>query len=242
LDRNQEEIQMSKQCEHIKADGEQCRGAAIWGSEPPRCPVHRLDGGPRGNTFEGGHQFGRLNIKHGYFSRKTGGGPALEERAARCLLTEARLRALLAREGDERKVMHYFLLFGRNLSRLLRLLDEYEQATGHHPDRLLQQAGGEPLAAIQADLAAVRDTARNDYPATVQRSPRYWRVYETIVEHIEKYHVAPTWRQIRNSCGIPTNSRVAYWVDRLEEDGLIIRRPGPRGIDLPDEPAEAGDE
>jgi hypothetical protein len=230
---------MGKKCEHIKDDGQQCRGIAMWGSEPPRCAVHRLDGGPRGNTFQAGQQFGRLTIKHGFFSRSTGGRLALENRVARCLLTDARLRSLLAREGDPRHLARYFELYGRNMYRLLRLLDEFEQTTGEHPDRLLEKAAGEPVAAIQAELQAIRDMAKSDYSSTDKRSPRYWLVYETIVEHIEKYHVAPTVHQIKNSCGISSNNVVAYWLARLEEDGRIIRRPGKRGIDLPDEAGRA---
>ena len=106
---------MSKQCEHIKDDGQQCRGIAIWGSDPPRCTNHRLDGGPRPSRFETGNQLGRLTIKHGYYSREAGGQSTLEKKAARCLLTHGRLRALLNCEGDPRRLPGFAGLYARFL-------------------------------------------------------------------------------------------------------------------------------
>ena len=86
----------------------------------------------------------------------------------------------------------------------------------------------------------MRNQIKRGYPATRHRSPRYWLVYQAVVDHIRQHRVGPTYRQLRNACGISSNSIVAYWLDRLEEDGLIIRWPGPHGLDLPGDPATDG--
>ena len=99
---------MTERCEHIKANGQQCRGMAIWGSEPPRCPNHRLDGGPRPSRFEAGNQLGRLTMKHGYYSQEPGDRPALETKVARCLLTHGRMVNLLKHQNDQGQLLHFF--------------------------------------------------------------------------------------------------------------------------------------
>ena len=145
---------MSKQCEHIKANGEQCRRLAIWGSDPPRCASHRLDGGPRAHRFEPGNQLARLKLTHGYRSLAPARGLSLQDKVARCQLIHARLQGLSDRADSERQLLRYSRLLGHNLGRLMGLLEEYEQSTGQHPDRLLQKAAGKPLAALQAELQA----------------------------------------------------------------------------------------
>ena len=237
---------MSRQCEHIKANGQQCRGAAIWGSDPPRCAAHRLDGGPRGVRLHPGHKLGRLRLKHGLYRQESGSEPlSLEEKVARCQLSQARLETLLEQADSERQALLYAQLLRSNLGKLLALLEEYEQTSGQHPDRLLEKAAGEPLAALEAEIKAGLQAARagqkSSYPGTRQRSPRYWLVYEAIVDHIGNHYVSPTYKQLKKACGISSLNSVHYWLTKLEEDGLIIRRPGPRGIDLPDESEPQGD-
>jgi hypothetical protein len=233
---------MSQQSEHIKANGEQCRRLAIWGSDPPRCATHRLDGGPRTYRVEPGNQGVRLKLTHGFRTLAPGPALSLQDKEARCQLIHARLQRLLDRADSEHQVLRYSRLSRHNLGRLMGLIEEYEQTTGQHPDQLLQKAAGEPLAALQAELQArlqaVRASVKSRYPTTRRRSPRYWLVYQAIVDHIREHQVGPTWRYLRKVCSIPSNRSLAYWPDRLEADGLIIRRHCRHGLDLPGDPED----
>ena len=204
---------MAKICEHIKANGEQCRTAALWGSKPPRCTVHRLDGGPR-RPFEKGNCYGHLITKHGFYRGLFSDFRSLEEKAADLLLKHEQLSACLAHETDGVQVRILFEISLRNLSRLLRLLRLYQQWTGEHPDRLLEMANGEAKARLQTKLEGLRqklerDVAREGYSTTDKRSPRYWLVYEFIVSCIEQYGVGPTFREIREACHISCNTQCA---------------------------------
>jgi SOS-response transcriptional repressor LexA len=55
---------------------------------------------------------------------------------------------------------------------------------------------------------------------------RMVQVYEAIVAYVDRYGYAPSYRDIARACGISSTSRVRYWLDKLEAEGLITRRPG----------------
>lgn len=230
---------MAKVCEHIKANGKQCRGAAIWGSEPPRCSIHRQDGGPKARPFEKGNQYGHLNTKHGFYRGLFSDFRSLEEKAADILLKHEQLSTCLAHETDGIQVRILFEVSMRNLADLIRLLKLYHQWTGEHPDRLLEMANGEPKARLRAKLEALRrktekDVAKEGYGTTDKRSPRYWLIYDFIVSYIEQHGVSPKFNEIKAACHITSNMSVAYWLEKLEDDGLIVRprRRARRGIEL----------
>lgn len=230
---------MAKVCEHIKANGEQCRGPAIWGLEPPRCAMHRQDGGPEARLFKKGNQYGHLNTKHGFGRVLFSDFRSFEEKAADILLKHEHLSICLAQETDATQIRILFGVSLRNLACLLRLLRLYQQRTGEHPDRLLERANGEPKARLQAKLENLhrrleREMAQKAYATTDKRSPRYWLIYDFIVGYIEQHGVSPKFSEIKAACDITSNMSVAYWLERLEEDGLITqpRRRARRGIKL----------
>jgi hypothetical protein len=127
-------------------------------------------------------------------------------------------------------LLHLYRLFGWNLYRLLKKLDRYHEETGQHPDILLRQAAGRPLTRILARFDAlsanlVADTAPT-YPTTDKRSPRYWLIYNFIASYIERHGVGPTYREIMTACHFSScGEGIRCWVDRLEQDGLIVRHP-----------------
>jgi SOS-response transcriptional repressor LexA len=49
------------------------------------------------------------------------------------------------------------------------------------------------------------------------------RVYEFIVEYIEREHFSPTFREIMHGVGIRSSSHVTYCLMGLEKQGLIER-------------------
>lgn len=230
-----------KVCQHIKANGQQCRGPAIWGSEPPRCAMHRQDGGPKAKLFKKGNQYGHLKTRHGFHRALFSAFRSLEEKVADTLIKHEQLSACLAQETDAIQMRILFEVSMRNLARLLRLLRLYHQWTGQHPDKLLQRANGEPKARLQAKLEALRqqlkkDAAREGYGTTDKRSPRYWLIYDFIVAYIQQHGISPMFSEIKEACHIPSDMSVAYWLEKLEDDGLIVRprRRARRGIELPD--------
>lgn len=235
---------MSKLCQHIKANGQYCAAWAIWASEPPRCPTHRLDGGPQGVLLPKGNAYSWLGpLTHGFYSlSKRLGLHTLEDETAACLIVHQRLSALIAGQPDVRLLVHLYRVYGRNLGHLLKKLYHYHQETGHHPDKLLQQARTEGIPHIQAKLApllAQRDAHfQPNYPKTAKRSPRYWQLYDYIVAYIERHSVGPTHREIQKACDFPSlGQAICYWLDRLEQDGLITREAGrTRNIRLAGQP------
>lgn len=148
------------------------------------------------------------------------------------------LAGLIAIQPERGQLLNLYRFYGQNLAHLLQLLERYEESTGQNPDRLLQQANGQPKAEVRARLKRLRQdlerVAGSTYPSTSQRSARYWLVYEFIVSHIERYWVGPTRSEIKQGCRISSNHNVDHWLEKLESDGLIIRRGGfRRGLDLP---------
>jgi hypothetical protein len=235
---------MTNQCQHLNANGQQCRGLAIWGSDPPRCAIHRQDGGPPPRLFQKGNQYGHLSMTHGFYSRRPFGPPqTIEQEAALLLHKHERLAGFLALQSDPAGLLHLCRLYTWNLDRLVDLLDRYHQTTGQHPDHLLRVANGQPKADLRAGLETLRANLRagagSTYAGTPNRSPRYWLIYDFIAGYIERYWVGPTRRQIKQACHITSNDVINYWLDKLEQDGRIIRRRGQkRGIDLPGEPMD----
>jgi hypothetical protein len=225
---------MAERCQHIKADGQYCRAWAIWGTEPPRCAMHRQDGGPKPTLFQKGHPYGGLGaLKHGFFGLKKLGLRSLEDETAAHLVIHQRLSALIASEPIGVHLAYLYRLYGQTLYRLLKKLDQYHQETGEHPDKLLEQARSEGVAHIRARLEALQAQRAADmgpaYPKTDKRSPRYWQVYEFVVAYIERYAVGPTQREIMQACDFPSKGRpIGYWLDQLERDGLITRQLGRR--------------
>lgn len=58
---------------------------------------------------------------------------------------------------------------------------------------------------------------------------------KVVLEFIRNYRtqlgMAPTYREIGEGCGMKSKSSVSYWLDKLEEAGLIKRYAGlPRAI------------
>lgn len=231
---------MAKVCEQIKANGEQCRGPAIWGSEPVRCSVHRKDGGPKARPFKKGNQYAHLKTKHGFRRQLFSSSGSIEEMAADILIRHEQISAYIAGVTNKAQLPNLWHLHMWNIGRLLRLLWQYHEITGQHPDKLLEVANGEPKARLWAKLENLRkdletETASRSYPKTKKRSPRYWLVYEFIVSYIEQHGVGPTFSEIKEACHIPTNISVSYWLEKLEDDGLIVRQRGvSRGIELLD--------
>jgi hypothetical protein len=235
---------MTDQCQHLNANGQQCRGLAIWGSDPPRCTIHRQDGGPPIVSFQKGHRYGYLRTTHGFYCRRPfGPAQTIEDEAALLLYKHERLASFIALQSDPAYLLHLCRLYTWNLDHLLNLLERYHQTTGQHPDHLLQAANGQPKAELRASFETVWTNLRigpgSTYSTTSNRAPRYWLIYDFIASYIERYWVSPTRRQIKQACHITSNAVVDHWLDKLEQDGRIIRRRGQkRGIDLPGEPMD----
>lgn len=228
-----------KVCEHIKVNGEQCRGPAIWGLAPPRCAMHRQDGGPEARLFQKGNQYGHLYTKHGFNRRLFSDFRSIEEKAADILLKHEQLSICLAQETEASQRRILFGISLENLASLIQLLKRYQQWTGEHPDRLLERANGEPKARLRAKLETLRrrlekEVTKKGYSTTDKRSPRYWLIYDFMVGYIEQHGVSPTINEIKKACDIPSKGSVTYWLEKLEKDGLIVRprRRVWRGIKL----------
>jgi hypothetical protein len=223
---------MTELCQHVKTDGQYCRASAIWGSEPPRCPSHRQDGGPKPTLFQKGRSHSRLGaLQHGFFGLKNLGLDSLEDETAAHLIIHQRLSTLIAAEPAGVHLAYLYRLYNQTLYRLFKKLDQYHQETGQHPDKLLEQASSQGVARIRARLEALQAQREADlrpsHPNPAQRSPRYWLIYDFIVSFIERYSVSPTRRQIMKACQTSTKGKaITYWLDQLERDGLITREPG----------------
>ena len=231
---------MGRPCEFIKGNGQQCRAFAMWGSEPPRCVFHRQDGGPRPYQFEKGNQYSRLKATHGFYRRAFSANQSMAEEAGQYLLTHEQLSALIAVQPADARLVRLYRLFAWNLDHLVKLLERYHEETGGDPDRLLEVANGRPKVMIVIRLERLRAELEAEqtltYETTSGRAGRYWLVYEFIVDYIRRYSVGPTHREIKAGCCRDGLFNFRYWLDRLEEDGLIRRYPGRRrGIELAEE-------
>ena len=61
------------------------------------------------------------------------------------------------------------------------------------------------------------------------------RILAFICQHIDKYDIAPSIREIMKGCQIPSSSNVHYHLQKLEDEGRIKREFGmSRGITLPE--------
>lgn len=70
-------------------------------------------------------------------------------------------------------------------------------------------------------------------------NPRLVKVYDFLKAQIAKRGIPPTLREICQGTGITSTSVVSYYLNRLQEQGLInIDRNISRGVSLPDNPYE----
>jgi len=229
---------MPTQCTFEKPNGTRCKAKALWGSDPPRCVTHRQDSGPTPPPMGENCQFGRLNATHGFYRRPLLPLRNAADEAAELLIKHERLAALITAQPGHRSLANLYRLYGKNLDHLVDLLQRYHETTGHHPDTLLRRANGRPKARLQARYQQLCRIFRRQlgptYPTTSCRSPRYWLIYDYLLDYVKQHQASPTLVQIKQACHITSNHVVNYWLDRLEQDGRIQRLPhGYRNIRLP---------
>jgi len=59
------------------------------------------------------------------------------------------------------------------------------------------------------------------------------RILQFVKEHLVEKGFSPTRREIGAACDIPSTSMVAYYVDRLVDEGYLKKAPGYRGLIVP---------
>lgn len=68
----------------------------------------------------------------------------------------------------------------------------------------------------------------------MRHHPKAERVYQIIVEYIDRYGMSPTVREIQTAAEFPSTSMVNYHLKGLAREGRIIRHPWKaRAIEIP---------
>ena len=69
---------------------------------------------------------------------------------------------------------------------------------------------------------------------SAQMASRRLLILEFVQDYIGHRHVSPSYSEIAAGCGT-NRTRVKDAIHKLVRDGLLLRRPGPRGLALPSE-------
>lgn len=59
-----------------------------------------------------------------------------------------------------------------------------------------------------------------------QRAYRKRELLTFILSYWRRFGFGPSYQEMANGLGYQTTSAVAYWLDKLEDEGLITRTPG----------------
>jgi hypothetical protein len=111
------------------------------------------------------------SIEQGLKWRVNPGATVLLNGEATAVHDDRLLSAALAAEVDR-----LYRLYGQNLDHLVEFMERYREETGRHPDRLLGEANGAPMARLQAGMERIRREIEagmeSRYGRTAARAPR----------------------------------------------------------------------